>query len=118
VLCCAVLCCAVLCCAVLCCAVLCCAVQADYGLFTACEGSGALYPSPTAERLPQGLALLEFIGDWEGCVQVWCECVGVGGDTGAMASCVGGSALQSYNGCDCAMFSQTYRCMRSTPCEQ
>jgi hypothetical protein len=69
-----VLCCAVLCCAVLCCAVLCC--QADYGLFTACEGSGALYPSPTAERLPQGLALLEFIGGWHaGVWLVWCECV-------------------------------------------
>lgn len=34
----------------------------SYGLFEVAPGSGLAFPSPTAEALPQGLALLEFTG--------------------------------------------------------
>jgi hypothetical protein len=38
------------------------ATQPNYGLFAATEDSGLLYTSPAAEAIPQGLALLEFVG--------------------------------------------------------
>lgn len=40
--------------------------QPEYGLFTTTEDTGLLYPNPTAEAIPQGLALLEFLGEQEG----------------------------------------------------
>lgn len=40
--------------------------QPDYGLFAASEGSNLMYPNPAAEAIPQGLALLEFLG---GCLR-------------------------------------------------
>eukprot|EP00879_Flechtneria_rotunda_P015663 GHRR01016385.1.p1 GENE.GHRR01016385.1~~GHRR01016385.1.p1 ORF type:complete len:551 (+),score=226.29 GHRR01016385.1:426-2078(+) len=36
--------------------------QPEYGLFTTTQGSGLLYPNPAAEAIPQGLALLKFLG--------------------------------------------------------
>eukprot|EP00882_Tetradesmus_deserticola_P011809 GHRQ01012500.1.p6 GENE.GHRQ01012500.1~~GHRQ01012500.1.p6 ORF type:complete len:116 (-),score=34.52 GHRQ01012500.1:2004-2351(-) len=36
--------------------------QPEYGLFAAAEGSNLVYPNPAAEAIPQGLALLEFLG--------------------------------------------------------
>jgi hypothetical protein len=36
--------------------------QPEYGLFATTEDTGLLYPNPTAEAIPQGLALLEFLG--------------------------------------------------------
>lgn len=36
--------------------------QPEYGLLATTEDSGLLYPNPTAEAIPQGLALLEFLG--------------------------------------------------------
>jgi hypothetical protein len=36
--------------------------QPEYGLFAAAEGSNLMYPNPAAEAIPQGLALLEFLG--------------------------------------------------------
>ena len=36
--------------------------QPEYGLFASTEDTGLLYPNPTAEAIPQGLALLEFLG--------------------------------------------------------
>ncbi|WIA29294.1 hypothetical protein OEZ86_011799 [Tetradesmus obliquus] len=36
--------------------------QPEYGLFAASEGSNLMYPNPAAEAIPQGLALLEFLG--------------------------------------------------------
>lgn len=36
--------------------------QPEYGLFAATEGSNMMYPNPAAEAIPQGLALLEFLG--------------------------------------------------------
>ncbi|KIY95376.1 hypothetical protein MNEG_12586, partial [Monoraphidium neglectum] len=38
------------------------ALQPGYGLFEVAQGSGLAYPSPTAEAIPHGLALLEFTG--------------------------------------------------------
>ncbi|KAI8470743.1 MAG: hypothetical protein J3K34DRAFT_419724 [Monoraphidium minutum] len=38
------------------------ALQPGYGLFEVAEGSGLVYPSPTAEAVPAGLGLLEFTG--------------------------------------------------------
>lgn len=40
--------------------------QPEYGLFATTEDTGLLYPNPTAEATPQGLALLEFLGEQEG----------------------------------------------------
>lgn len=37
--------------------------QPEYGLFAATEDTGLLYPNPAAEAIPQGLALLEFLGE-------------------------------------------------------
>jgi hypothetical protein len=37
--------------------------QPEYGLFATTEDTGLLYPNPTAEAIPQGLALLEFLGE-------------------------------------------------------
>jgi hypothetical protein len=42
------------------------AMQPGYGLFEVAQGSGLAYPSPAAEAIPQGLALLDFIGGWRG----------------------------------------------------
>jgi hypothetical protein len=36
--------------------------QPEYGLFATTEDTGLLYPNPTAEAIPQGLALLDFLG--------------------------------------------------------
>jgi len=33
-----------------------------YGLFATTEGSVLMYPNPAAQAIPQGLALLEFVG--------------------------------------------------------
>jgi hypothetical protein len=38
------------------------ALQPGYGLFEVAPGSGLAFPSPAAEAIPQGLALLEFTG--------------------------------------------------------
>jgi hypothetical protein len=38
--------------------------QPEYGLAATTEDTGLLYPNPTAEAIPQGLALLEFLGRW------------------------------------------------------
>jgi hypothetical protein len=43
--------------------------QPEYGLFATTEDTGLLYPNPTAEAIPQGLALLEFLG--AGSRHVW-----------------------------------------------
>lgn len=46
--------------------------QPEYGLFAVTEDTGLLYPNPTAEAIPQGLALLEFLGRWSLAVE-WLE---------------------------------------------
>lgn len=42
------------------------ASQPEYGLFAVTEGTGLMFPNPTAEAIPQGLALLEFVGECRG----------------------------------------------------
>lgn len=42
--------------------------QPEYGLFATTEDTGLLYPNPTAEAIPDGLALLEFLGEGGGAV--------------------------------------------------
>lgn len=49
--------------------------QPEYGLFASTEDSGLLYPNPTAEAIPQGLPLLEFLG-----VYTQYRCWGFGGE--------------------------------------
>jgi len=41
--------------------------QPEYGLFATTEDTGLLYSNPTAEAIPQGLALLEFLGVFDTC---------------------------------------------------
>jgi hypothetical protein len=44
--------------------------QPEYGLFAAAEGSNLMYPNPAAEAIPQGLALLEFLGEPQQCLGI------------------------------------------------
>lgn len=53
--------------------------QPEYGLFATTEDTGLLYPNPTAEAIPQGLALLEFMGEFLGKRPAMCARCGLAG---------------------------------------